>query len=103
MGKREKLLRRMRQNPKGIRFDELCNLLLGLGFQRRQSGSHVTFTYPGCRTILTIPVKYPYIASYGVKSALNLLDELGLPQNQEGDEDEREERDSEADSRGVDR
>lgn len=45
MGKHEKLLQRILggRSDANIRFDDLCNLLLGLGFQMRTSGSHHLF------------------------------------------------------------
>jgi hypothetical protein len=46
MSKFEKMLEKVLsgKNDSGIRFDDMCNLLLRLGFVRRQSGgSHVIF------------------------------------------------------------
>jgi predicted RNA binding protein YcfA (HicA-like mRNA interferase family) len=93
MSKHAKFLRRMRQNPRSIRFDELCNLLLKLGFKMRQAGSHATFTYPGCPKILTIPEKKPSVASYYVNKTLDLLDELGLSETETEDQNEDTETD----------
>lgn len=48
MTKTEKLLARIRNNPKNVHFDDLVNLLLRFGFaMRRNSGSHAVFSYPG--------------------------------------------------------
>ncbi len=45
MTKRDKLIERMRRNPRSIRFDEIETLLLSLGFVKRQKGSsHAVFT-----------------------------------------------------------
>lgn len=86
MSKRTKLLRRMRQNPKSIRFDELCNFLESLGFRKRESGSHFTFTYPGSRSIITVPRRIPFVLPVYVKNVLDVLDELGLTAPEPGDE-----------------
>jgi predicted RNA binding protein YcfA (HicA-like mRNA interferase family) len=68
----------MRQNPKSIRFDELSNFLESLGFRKRESGSHFTFTYPGSRNIITVPRRIPFVLPIYVKNILDVLDELGL-------------------------
>jgi len=56
MSKREKLLEKLRQNPKNVRFDDIDTLLSGLGFEKRQRGSHVTFSQKACGRI-TVPIK----------------------------------------------
>ncbi len=38
MSKREKLLEKIRTNPRNVRFDDLDSILLEYGFRRRQSG-----------------------------------------------------------------
>ena len=78
MSKRTKFVRRMQQNPKAVRFDELCNFLESLGCRRRESGSHITFTFPGTGRIITVPRRIPFVLPIYVKNVLDLLDELGL-------------------------
>lgn len=77
MSRQEKLLQRLRQNPKNVRFDEIDALLLGLGFEKRQRGSHVTYVLPGQGRI-TIPVRKPFILPVYVKEVLTLLEEVGV-------------------------
>lgn len=80
MSKREKFLRRMRQNPKNIRFVDLCTFLESLGFRKRDcggGGSHFTFTYPGSHPI-TIPRRIPFVLPTYIREVLNMVDELNL-------------------------
>lgn len=43
MSKIDKLLQRMMNNPKNVRFEDIESLLSGLGFKIRSRGSHYTF------------------------------------------------------------
>ena len=55
MSKKKKLLEKMRRNPRNIRFEELENLLLAYGFEKRAGkGSHAIYKIRGKRP-LTIP------------------------------------------------
>jgi predicted RNA binding protein YcfA (HicA-like mRNA interferase family) len=75
MSKKEKALAKIRQNPKHVRFEELENILLHLGFTQRQSkGSHRTFTLG--RHIIRVPVNKPFLKPVYVKLALRVLDEI---------------------------
>jgi predicted RNA binding protein YcfA (HicA-like mRNA interferase family) len=74
MTKRQKLLQRFRTNPKTVRFDEIDNLLLGLGFEKRQVGSHATYRLN--ENIITIPFRKPYVLPVYVKNVISLLDAL---------------------------
>lgn len=47
MGDCDKLLKKARQSPRNLRFEELCKLALCLGFEfSRQSGSHRMYVHP---------------------------------------------------------
>lgn len=47
MGKKEKLLIKARNNPAGLSFDELCNLMASFGWiEDRQKGSHQIWYSP---------------------------------------------------------
>lgn len=52
----EKRLLKMKQNPKGWRYDEVADTLRAFGFQppRRPKGSHRTFRHPGCGLRITL-------------------------------------------------
>jgi predicted RNA binding protein YcfA (HicA-like mRNA interferase family) len=75
MSQTEKLLERFRQNPRNVRFEEMDKLLLALGFEKRQKGSHATYILKGQGRI-TIPFRKPFILPVYVKEVLNLLDEM---------------------------
>ncbi|ADG07547.1 type II toxin-antitoxin system HicA family toxin [Kyrpidia tusciae] len=73
-----KLYKRIVQNPKDVRFEDLDRLLRQYGFQRRQpssGSSHVTYCHDRLPDILTIPYAKPVKAVY-VKRALELIDLL---------------------------
>jgi predicted RNA binding protein YcfA (HicA-like mRNA interferase family) len=77
MGRKEKLLAKMRQNPKNIRPEELERLLLRLGFEKRKgSGSHVIYKLDEFR--LTVPYRKPFLKPIYIRLALEIIDELGL-------------------------
>lgn len=84
MSKKDKLLSRIRQNPKQVRFDELDNILLQLGFRKRQQGSHATYNRGGLR--ITIPYRQPFVLPIYVKEFLTVIDSLEEVSNNE-DED----------------
>ncbi len=76
MSKQDKLIQKLRQNPKNVRFEEIDTLLGGLGFEKRQRGtSHAVYTISGQRP-LTIPFRTPFILPVYVKQVLQVLDEL---------------------------
>ncbi len=74
MTKADKRIQKMRRNPKNVRFDDVDAVLLALGFQKRQRGSHAIYTLNRWR--ITIPTRKPFILSVYVKELLVLLDEL---------------------------
>lgn len=74
MTQREKLLERIRSNPKDVRFEDLDKLLQWYGFECRSSGgSHYVYKKKGCRPI-TIPRHKPVKTVY-VKMVLRLIEE----------------------------
>ena len=84
MSKLEKLIQRIKNNPKTVRFEELDKrfeeldkLLRHEGYvpsQPRRGSSHYTYRKPG-RNLLTIPRKIPYVNECYV---VEVLAELGL-------------------------
>jgi len=66
MSKHEKLLQRFRNNPKAVRFEEIDALLLRLGFDKRQSGSHATYTFG--QHLITVPFRKPFILPIYVRT-----------------------------------
>ncbi len=78
MSKKQKLIDKIKDNPKKIRFQELDKVLLSIGFQKRQpskGSSHYTYILEGM--ILTIPYQRPYVKIVYVKKAVQILEELG--------------------------
>lgn len=74
MGQLEKLIKRIKNNPKTVRFEELDKLLLRAEFECRQpsgGSSHYTY-YKGDKTV-TIPRKLPYISRIYVLSAMDAI------------------------------
>ena len=54
MGKAEKLLEKIRTNPKNVRFEELCKVLKGKGYDTINiKGSHYSFSN-GEKTITVV-------------------------------------------------
>ncbi|NPV42704.1 MAG: toxin HicA [Firmicutes bacterium] len=78
MSKKEKLLERIKSNPRTVKFEEMDNILVNIGFERRQPrGGSSHYTYSLEDKIITIPYKRPYIKVVYVKKAIKILEELG--------------------------
>jgi len=74
----EKLLQRIKNSPKTVRFEELDKVLRKSGFKCRQpngGSSHHTYTKPGMPLILTVPHKEPYVKEFYVKQVIKALEE----------------------------
>jgi predicted RNA binding protein YcfA (HicA-like mRNA interferase family) len=79
MSKRDKLRRKLRNNPRGARFSELETLLLHFGFiLARVKGSHHVYEYHQgqVRAILVVPTHANQVKAQYVSDALAMLDEL---------------------------
>jgi len=75
MSRREKLLAKIRNNPKAVRFEELTKLLEWHGFElRRVRGSH--HAYRRGHHNLSVVRRKPHVHSKAVKEVLSILDEL---------------------------
>jgi len=75
MSKLEKLLQRIKNNPKTVRFEELDKILRHRGYecsQPRGGSSHYTYRKAGSRS-LTIPRKNPYVEECYVQVVLAAL------------------------------
>ena len=72
--RKQKLLARLTNNPKDVRFDNLRTLLLDEGFQlERVTGSHHIFSTPDIT--FAIPVHANRVKSVYVKRVLKLIDQ----------------------------
>jgi predicted RNA binding protein YcfA (HicA-like mRNA interferase family) len=79
MSKKDKLRRRLRNNPKGVKYSEIETLLLRFGFRlSRVTGSHHIFVYgdESSATNVIIPVHGNTVRAIYVKDALTIIDEL---------------------------
>lgn len=75
MSKLEKLLLRIKNNPKTVRFEELDRILESEGFTKRQPGSGSShYIYSKTNIRLTIPYKKPYILEAYVKLAIEAIE-----------------------------
>ncbi len=86
MTKKEKRLKRLRQNPYNVSFQELREVLEDFGFAARtRGGSHWFFRVElkGKVWKLTVPFKKPHVKAAYVKKALKIIDEVMEVENQE--------------------
>ncbi len=75
MAEADKILARMRNNPRNWQIDDLKALADRFGIDHRQPGtSHVTFSYPGLLPV-SVPAHKPIKPIY-VQRFLNLLDQI---------------------------
>ena len=80
MSKWLKLLAKIRQNPKNVRYEDVELVLIRLGFQMRQgSTSHVVFTLEAYRILVPRPHGSPFVGEvYIVKEFLPTLERMGI-------------------------
>ena len=72
----DKILARMRRNPRDWRMEDLETAAGRLGMSiRKASGSHVTFSAPGCAAVVTVPAHKPIKPAY-VRMFVKLADEI---------------------------
>lgn len=77
MSQIEKLLQRIMNNPKTVKFEELEKILLKNGYscsQPKGGSSHYTYRKKG-RYPLTIPKKNPYVKECYVRLVIEMLEE----------------------------
>ena len=82
MGKREKLIARLKDRPKDFTFGEVKNLLELLGFEMlskgKTGGSRVKFARGSVSLYLHKPHPRNELLSYQVKYVLDVLEREGL-------------------------
>ncbi len=77
--KKEKIYRKLKENPKNVRFEDLCKALELFGFKYRGGkGSHRVFTKKGIKEILTIQHVKCKAKLYQVKQFLKLVERYNL-------------------------
>ena len=78
MSRMDKLIQRIKENPKNVRFEDIESLLNGLGFQTRSRGSHYTFKKG--KTIMMVVKPHgrkKFTAMVDIKKMLDYLKEEG--------------------------
>lgn len=87
MGKFEKLVARILQgsSDRNIGFDELCNLLIQLGFVERSKGSHHIFRKEGVSELINLQRDGNKAKSYQVKQVREVLVSYKLITSDEDD------------------
>lgn len=82
LGKKEKLITRLKSIPKDFTFDEMETLLIALGFEKsnkvKTSGSRVKFIKDDIPIILHKPHPRKELLEYQIKQILETLEEEGL-------------------------
>lgn len=82
MGKKEKLIAKLKSNPKDFTFNEMQSLLEALGFtmynKGKTSGSRVKFIKDNIPIILHKPHPRKELLTYQVKQVLELLEKENL-------------------------
>ena len=82
MSKKEKLLQKLKSNPKDFTFDEMQNLLESFGFQRyekgKTSGSRVKFIKGNTPIILHKPHPRKELLNYQIKQIIEILEKENL-------------------------
>ena len=79
MTKKEKELKRIRNNPEDVRFAELQKLLRDAGFKERQpkgGSSHYVYYHESLDRIVTLSKGTKRLPEYQVKDALRALQRL---------------------------
>ena len=77
MGKKEKLIERLKSNPRDFTFEEMETLLLALGFKRsdkgKTSGSRVKFLKENIAILVHKPHPRKELLEYQVKQVVRIL------------------------------
>ena len=82
MGKKVKLIARLKSNPKDFTFEELETLLIALGFEKsnkgKTSGSRVKFMKDDIPIILHKPHPRKELLAYQIKQIIEILEKEEL-------------------------
>ena len=75
MSKLKKLLQRIRNNPKHVKFEDLDKILIHYGFTKRQpSGGSSHYYYSKGEKVISVPFHQPHIKATYVERAIELLE-----------------------------
>lgn len=78
MGRREKLIESIRNNPKNVPFERIESLLLYYGCtvrQKKGGSSHYIFSHNALNYSLTIAKDRP-IKAYAARDAITMIDDI---------------------------
>ena len=82
MGKKEKLIERLKSKPKDFTFDEMQSVLEAFGFEvlnkGKTSGSRVKFSKGSMAIILHKPHPRKELLEYQIKQITDVLEKEGL-------------------------
>ena len=82
MGKKEKLIARLKSNPKDFTFEEMETLLITLGFEKSNKGktsrSRVKFMKDDIPIILHKPHPRKELLAYQIKQIIEILEKEEL-------------------------
>lgn len=75
MSQNKKLSLAIRNNPKGVRFDEACKIAELMGFKHKGGkGSHHAFYREGEPCLLNFQSRKGYILPYQAKQLIEMMD-----------------------------
>ena len=84
--RREKILKKMKRNPKNVRFKQICLMAEVFGFtQRKGKGSHTIFIRKDLGVLLNFQNIRGNVKPYQVKQFIKVVEQYGLIE--EGSED----------------
>jgi len=79
MTRRQKLIDKARNNPAGVRFQEICLLAEHMGFTKRGGkGSHIVYEKEDVEEILTFQDRKGMAMPYQVKQPLAVIEKYRL-------------------------
>ena len=79
MVKKREIYRKLKENPKNIRFEELCNAAELFGFKfRGGKGSHKIFVREGIREMLNFQNVKGKVKPYQVRQFINIIEQYNL-------------------------
>ena len=79
MSKLKKLSDKVRNNPKNVRFDEICKLAEAFGFKYKGGkGSHVVYSKNGIPDIINFQNINGMVKPYQVRQFLKIVEEYSL-------------------------
>ncbi len=78
MTRREKRLAAIRNNPKGVRFEDACGAAEAIGFVKAGGkGSHAVYARAGEPMILNFQNRNGYIPPYQARQLIAMMDKYG--------------------------